>query len=229
MILTFLGMAVALSLLALPLVRRFSAQFGLVAAPRPDRWHTTPTPKIGGVGIFVAFTLTLLGYSIIFSTKIDYWPLLVGAVFSFLLGLIDDIKRLSPPAKLIGQIIAAAIIVFFGRNINFFSVEIVNIIFTVFWLIGITNAINLLDNMDGLAGGISFIAAGLLAFLFWQAGRNDLMMVAVILAGSIFGFLVFNFPPASIRFGSPSPGAESSSNPRIPFSAWYLSSTPSGR
>jgi UDP-GlcNAc:undecaprenyl-phosphate GlcNAc-1-phosphate transferase len=126
---------------------------------------------------------------------------LVGATLIFGLGLIDDFKQISPPAKLVGEIIAAAIVVFFGRNIDFFADDFINILVTFFWLVGITNAINLLDNMDGLAGGVSFIAACLLSYLFWKSGTTDLLVISLALAGGLLGFLVFNFPPASIFMG----------------------------
>lgn len=193
--------SLALSLILVTLIRKFAPRFGMVATPRPDRWHLKPTPKMGGVGIFLAFGLTILISVILDPTDQINWPLLAGAGLIFLIGVIDDLKQISPPTKLVGEIIAASIVVFFGRNIDFFPWDILNIPFTFLWLVGITNAINLLDNMDGLAGGVAFIAAALLSFLFWRSGTQDLLVISLVLTGSILGFLVFNFPPASIFMG----------------------------
>jgi UDP-GlcNAc:undecaprenyl-phosphate GlcNAc-1-phosphate transferase len=121
----------------------------------------------------------------------------------------DDIRELSPQAKLIGQILAATAVVFLGYTTDFFSpkieneivAQIPNIILTYIWIIGITNAINLLDNMDGLAGGISLVTAVFLSYFFWRVDNTSLLMISIALAGSVLGFLVFNFPPASIFMG----------------------------
>ena len=195
--------SIILSLILVPTVRRLSFRFGVVAAPRADRWHSKPTPKIGGVGIFLAFAISIAILNFINPNPLglQQWPLLTGTALIFILGVFDDFKQITPPAKLVGEIIAAAIIVFFGRNIDFFDNEFLNILVTFIWLVGITNAINLLDNMDGLAGGISFIAASLLSVLFWKSGNTDLLLISLALAGSTLGFLVFNFPPASIFMG----------------------------
>jgi UDP-GlcNAc:undecaprenyl-phosphate GlcNAc-1-phosphate transferase len=175
-----------------------------VDTPKDDRWHKKPTPKVGGVAIFIAFItafiITVLIVSPIPPINIQ-WALIAGSVITFLLGVLDDTKPLSPVAKLIGQILAAAIVVFFGRNLEFFDLEILNIIFTFGWLIGITNAINLLDNMDGLAGGIALIAALMLSLMFWQVKAFDLLLIALALGGATLGFLFFNFPPASVFMG----------------------------
>jgi UDP-GlcNAc:undecaprenyl-phosphate GlcNAc-1-phosphate transferase len=193
--------ALILSLASVQIVRRYSLQAGVVAAPRKDRWHSKPTPKIGGVGIFFAFAVVVSAFTITGRTQLSEWGLIAGATIMFALGLYDDFKQISPPAKLIVQILAAAIVVFFGRTIGFFPWELLNILFTFVWLVGITNAINLLDNMDGLAGGVSLIAAGLLSYLFWQIGMAELMFISMALSGVILGFLFFNFPPAKIFMG----------------------------
>ncbi len=169
--------------------------------PREDRWHRKPTPTLGGMGMFFAFLsgiLCLIPFNIQWS---QLRSLLFAAGVMFLLGIVDDFKRLSPPSKLVIQILAAAVVVFFGRVIHFFSWELANVFLTFFWIVGITNAINLLDNMDGLAGDISLIACGFLAYFFWTSGSIGLLLLALCLAGSILGFLIFNFPPAKIFMG----------------------------
>jgi UDP-GlcNAc:undecaprenyl-phosphate GlcNAc-1-phosphate transferase len=190
-----------ISLAIVPVIRHLSIRYVILATPRVDRWHSKSTPKIGGVGIFCAFGISLVVIYFFSPNQTYNWALFAGSGLIFILGLVDDLKQISPPAKLIGQIIAAAIVVFFGRNIDFFADDFLNILVTFLWLVGITNAINLLDNMDGLAGGVSFISAVLLSILFWRSGKQDLIIVSLSLAGGLLGFLIFNFPPASIFMG----------------------------
>ena len=204
------GAALISSMLFVPLVREFCFRIGKVAKPREDRWHKKPTPTLGGIGIFLGF---LVGVAVSFSISGEWDALhggvLVGALIMFLLGLYDDFKRISPPAKLVGQFLAAAVVISLGYTTHFFTpriedaivAQIPNILVTFFWLVGITNAINLLDNMDGLAGGIALITAAILSYFFWDAADFGLLLIAMALAGGILGFLVFNFPPASIFMG----------------------------
>jgi UDP-GlcNAc:undecaprenyl-phosphate GlcNAc-1-phosphate transferase len=213
-----------ISLSLIPVIRKINLRYGKVAIPREDRWHQTPTPSLGGIGIFIAFVITLIfvGLFLILKTSgnsprfvIDEaipefrWSFLVGSLIIFLLGLYDDLKHISPQAKLVGQIIAAVVVVGLGYTTNFFTpkldnqivAQLPNILLTVIWLVGITNAINLLDNMDGLAGGISLITSLILSYFFWKAGDFSLLFVSMALAGSLLGFLIYNFPPASIFMG----------------------------
>lgn len=197
-----LPLALLLSVLLVPLVRRLSFRVGRVAQPRKDRWHSTPTPTLGGVGMFLAFLPTVLTVAVL-SGQLAHlrWSLLVSAVLMFAWGLYDDFKRITPPAKLVGQILAASLVIFFGDWIHFFPWEIANIGLTFVWLVGITNAINLLDNMDGLAGGVALIAAAVLTYFLWRADSQALLIISLALVGSILGFLIFNFPPAKIFMG----------------------------
>jgi UDP-GlcNAc:undecaprenyl-phosphate GlcNAc-1-phosphate transferase len=204
---TFLPFILALifSLLLVPAVRWYSLRIGKIATPRSDRWNRRATPTLGGIGMFASLVISLF---IIWLTNtdhhilIDRWSILLGIVIMFLIGLYDDFRTISPPIKLIFQIVAATLVIFFGGNtINFFRWPIANIILTFFWLVGLTNAINLMDNMDGLAGGVSLIASGFLSVFFWKTGYPELLVLSLALAGSIIGFLVFNFPPAKIFMG----------------------------
>lgn len=192
--------AFVVSVIAVPIVREVSLRVGGVADPRADRWHKRPTPIFGGVGIFTGFAVAVLVGG---GGNPLHWGLLLGAVLMFGLGLYDDIRPLKPHIKMAGQILGAAIVVFSGYTTNFFGSELLNVLITVIWLVGITNAINLLDNMDGLAGGISFIVTLFLNYFFWSGGGNDaqLLMLSLALSGGILGFLVYNFPPASIFMG----------------------------
>jgi UDP-GlcNAc:undecaprenyl-phosphate GlcNAc-1-phosphate transferase len=195
-----------LSLAFVPLVRRLCFRVGRVAQPRKDRWHNQPTPNLGGLGMFGAYAFAV-GIGLLLSAGYNgqleaRWSLLAGSVIMFVLGLYDDFKRITPPVKLAGQLLAAIIVIFFGDNtIDFFPWPIANIILTFFWLIGITNAVNLLDNMDGLAGGVSCIAAGVLSYFFWRGNYTFLLTLSLSLVGGTLGFLMFNFPPAKIFMG----------------------------
>ena len=210
MVLLTFGVALGLSLLLVPIVRQVSMRLGYVAKPREDRWHRQPTPILGGVGIFTAFLLSLL-VTLLLSGAWNQvrWGVLAGSGLIFLFGLYDVVKHISPPAKLAGQILAAAVVVSQGYTSNFFTpripnhiiAQIPNIVLTFIWLVGITNAINLLDNMDGLAGGIALITSGILSIFFWKTGNPGLLAISMALAGSVLGFLFFNFPPASIFMG----------------------------
>lgn len=207
-------LAFLLNLLFIPLIRRVSFRLGRVAQPRPDRWHRQPTPTLGGVGIFAAFVCCLVVARLFAQADLakgvwDDWGFLIGAALLFLLGLYDEFRPISPAAKLTGQIIAATLVILLGYISTFFSpkianellAQIPNILLTYLWLVGITNAINLLDNMDGLAGGIAFITSVMLSYIFWRSGNLSLLWVSLALAGSLLGFLVFNFPPAKIFMG----------------------------
>lgn len=204
------GLSILISLLLIPLIRRGSLRRSYVARPREDRWHRAPTPVLGGVGIFAAFILSLLILSLIYGQRAEIrWGLLAGSGLMFLLGVYDDLRPITPPAKLLGQILAATLVVFLGYTTNFFTpripdnivAQIPNILLTYLWLVGISNAINLLDNMDGLAGGLALITAAILSFFFWQVDNTGLLLISLALGGSVLGFLVFNFPPASIFMG----------------------------
>ncbi len=208
--------SLAFSLILVPIVRQISIKRGFLSQPRGDRWHQKATPSFGGVAIFTAFMLTIaitsLGlrfFQIGGGGLHIQWNMLLGSVIIFALGLYDDIRELTPPAKLVVQILAAAIIIYEGFYTQFFTprfdnvlvAQILNILLTFVWVIGITNAMNLLDNMDGLAGGIALITALVLSLIFFNIQDIELLVVALTLAGSVSGFLVFNFPPAKIFMG----------------------------
>lgn len=152
--------------------------------------------------MFIAFAGSVIIFGVANSSIQSWpWPILLASIIMFGLGIFDDIKPIAPPPKFIIQLIAAGIVIYFSDFIHFFPWPIANIVLTFLWLVGITNAINLLDNMDGLAGGVSMIAAGILSYYFWQEGSHSLLIVSLSLAGAIFGFLLFNFPPAKIFMG----------------------------
>ena len=198
------------SILLTPLVRRFSIKFGYVAKPREDRWHKKATGLLGGVSIFVS---VLLAWQVVALASGGYMdlvrpllPVIMGATAIFATGLIDDIFDLNPQYKLIFQVVIASALVFFGFQVNWFDARTANIVVSIFWIVGITNAFNLLDNMDGLSAGIAFIAGFFLFLwlgLFPEAGflssPSRLLLSAFL--GSLLGFLIYNFNPASIFMG----------------------------
>ena len=203
-------LAALLGLGLIPVVRQLSHRLGKDVKPREDRWHKKSTATLGGIGIFSAFILSLLVSAAVRSGWDTIpWGLLLGSAVIFVFGLYDDFRPLSPPAKLVGQLLAATVVVSLGYTTNFFTprlanpllAQLPNLALTYFWLIGIANAVNLLDNMDGLAGGIALITALFLSFFFWQSGNQGLLAISLALAGGVLAFLVFNFPPASIFMG----------------------------
>jgi UDP-GlcNAc:undecaprenyl-phosphate GlcNAc-1-phosphate transferase len=119
----------------------------------------------------------------------------------FVVGIYDDLRKINPATKLIGQIISAATAIFFGYSLHFFTWQPLDALLTALWIVGLTNALNLLDNMDGLAGGVALIAALYLAFLFNQNGDTQHAVLALALAGAVAGFLLYNFYPASVFMG----------------------------
>ncbi len=202
--------ALLLGVVLTPLASQLGRRWGKVALPRQDRWHQKPTPVLGGSAIFFAFFISLILRGFLAPAEADQlFDILVICTVIFLLGLYDDFRQLSPQAKLVGQILAATLAISLGYTTEFFSprienpviAQLPNILLTYFWLVGITNAINLLDNMDGLAGGICLITAIILSFFFWQSGDQVLLAVSLSIAGSVLAFLFFNFPPASIFMG----------------------------
>ena len=179
-------------------VRWVARKYDLVAKPKSDRWHKKPTAMYGGVAIFLT---TLLMYAAFIPKTKESLVILGGSSFLFIVGLLDDILNIRPYQKLIGQLIGATVIIGFGLTLPLTGYAIIDIWLTVFWLIGITNAINLLDNMDGLAAGISAIAAFSLAIGFGSGENLSELLLISAFVGALIGFLVFNFNPASVFMG----------------------------
>ena len=192
------GSAFLVTLLCVPLVQRLATRWGCTALPRKERWHTRPTPTIGGLAIFLGFVPPVLLLSPNLSSLL---PFFIIATQMFVVGIYDDVRRINPATKLIGQIIGAATAIFFGYSLHFFTWAPLDALLTAIWIVGLTNSLNLLDNMDGLAGGIALIAALYLGFLFTYQGDTQHVVLALALAGALGGFLCHNFHPASIFMG----------------------------
>lgn len=195
----FVGsVAAVISIICTIAVRATAIRHDLVAKPKSDRWHKRPTAMLGGVAIFLATAIT---YFFLVPPTRQSLVVFGAATLLFGIGLVDDILNVRPYQKLIGQLIGAGTLVLSGLKLPLTGFEIVDIWITVFWVIGITNAINLLDNMDGLAAGISAIASISLAFNFAANGLTNELLLTSALIGALVGFLFFNFNPASIFMG----------------------------
>ena len=181
-----------------PLIRVLATRYGYVSRPIEDRWHRTPTALLGGVAIFLAYMLPL---SFFLMVQPDLWVLLLGAGLIFAVGLIDDCIHLKPYSKLVGQIVASCVLIANGMLLAPSTLPILGVFLTLMWIVGVTNAFNLLDNMDGLSAGTACIGA-LCLFLAGTITGNSLMtMAAAALCGATLGFLWFNFHPARIFMG----------------------------
>ncbi|MBI4610215.1 MAG: undecaprenyl/decaprenyl-phosphate alpha-N-acetylglucosaminyl 1-phosphate transferase, partial [Candidatus Rokubacteria bacterium] len=189
-----LGLSFGLTLVC----ERVARRVGLVAAPREDRWHGAPVPLLGGVAIVCA---TLVPLALSGAGTRDLLVLSLAALSMAAVGLADDIYSLKPQIKLAAQIIVAAALLYSGFLLQVSRVPLLDVFITLVWIVGITNAFNLLDNMDGLAAGVAAIAAGFSLLLsFWDFDSKGALASAVFL-GACLGFLVRNFPPARIFMG----------------------------
>jgi len=190
--------SLALALALTPVMRAISRRLGFVARPTSDRWHKKPTAMMGGVAIWLAVIVTYL--SLVPHSR-QGWVVVGASSFLFLVGVTDDILHIKPYQKLIGQVMGAAIAVNYGLSLPWTRSFSVNMVITIFWLIGITNAINLLDNMDGLATGIAAIASGFLTLSFVANNQPTEALMMAVFAAALLGFLVYNSHPASIFLG----------------------------
>jgi UDP-GlcNAc:undecaprenyl-phosphate GlcNAc-1-phosphate transferase len=192
------AVSLALALALTPAIRVLVRRLGLVAKPKTDRWHKKPTAMMGGVAIWLAVVTT---YLLFLPHTPQTWVIVTVSTFLFFVGLLDDLIHTKPYQKLIGQIVGAAAIVNYGLTLPWTRSVSVNMIITIFWLIGITNAVNLLDNMDGLATGIAAIASVFLTVNFLASNQPIEAMIMAVFAAALLGFLVYNSYPASIFMG----------------------------
>ncbi len=193
-------------LLITPLVRAIALRVGAVDMPSGRKVHTKPIPLLGGVGIFVGFLgAMLLTQPLSRQTA----GLLIGAAIIVIAGVVDDIFDLKPRTKLAAQIVAAVVVCLFGIRVEaithpfggVLNLSWLSIPATVLWIIGVTNAINLIDGLDGLAAGTAVIGAVTMAVVAGMEGRVLIAGFALILAAAVLGFLPYNFSPAKIFMG----------------------------
>jgi UDP-GlcNAc:undecaprenyl-phosphate GlcNAc-1-phosphate transferase len=224
-----LAVALGTTLLLTPVVRIVAIRFGAVVSPSSDarHVHTRPTPTLGGAAMFVGFLAAMavashMGqFREMFADNSEPVGLLLGAGVMFVTGALDDLIEVSPPAKLAGQVLAASVLWMFGVSMfyfrtpfNLFHTGVVVLspdlqpLITALWVVLMTNAVNLIDGLDGLAAGIVAIAGGAL-FLFadrlfkagYLDGGNIAPLVAIIAVGVCIGFLPYNWHPSKIIMG----------------------------
>jgi len=212
-----LGFSAALvsSLICVPIVAKYALKAGLFDAPGERKIHKSPIPRLGGIAIFFSFILALgvvgaMGHSpTLFLLGKGNLGLIAGGTMIFLLGLLDDLLNLSPYVKLAGQFLAAFVAFGMGVSIEAFDLpgslllvlNAMSLPVTLLWMVGISNAVNFIDGVDGLAGGVGMFAAMTLAVVAIFTGQPQVALLALILCASILGFLVYNTHPARIFMG----------------------------
>lgn len=193
-------LAFLLSWRATPVAREAALRFGIV--DRPDgrlKNHVEPVPYLGGVSIFISFLVSL---ALVFEFERQVLGLLLGGSIVVLLGLVDDFGVLTPAVKFLGQVLAASCLVKSGIQVDLeFLPGPVNIILTVIWLVGVTNAFNILDVMDGLSAGVAIIASIFLLAVSVINQHGSIAIITAALAGSLCGFIRYNYHPARIFMG----------------------------
>ena len=220
----FIGVIAALvTFVSTPFVVRFATRMNWVVEPDERRVHKVPTPDVGGIAMFLGFIVALaiawkMGrFSPVFDNNSEPLGVLLAAIVIFATGLVDDIREISSPAKVTGTVIAGLVLVYFGATMFYFRVPFLDVfvlsndwipLITILWLMGMIQAINLIDGLDGLAAGIVAIAAA--SFFLYSRRLDDLgalaqpnmgPLIAIIALGVCLGFLPHNFNPAKIFMG----------------------------
>ncbi len=199
--LTFLS-AFLVATLIMPLAKAASFRWGIVAQPSSDRPHQKPTALLGGVAVLAGFVVAIGLVGVLTGLPPHSIPWLTGfAVAMCVVGLLDDIVDLRPRHKLMLELAAIFVLVWWGPQLDFFPYKAVNIALTIFWLVTATNAFNLIDGIDGLAAGVGIVAALSIATVAGLHQHSGTMIAALSIAGALAGFMVFNFPPASVFMG----------------------------
>ena len=200
-----------ISFMITPLVKKLAIKVNAIDIPKDERRvHNKPIPVMGGLAIYMAFVLGTILYNGILTTS--QIGIIIGATIILIGGIIDDIKDLSPKYKVLIQVMAAICLLISGVRISFvtnpfrefypyLSIGWINIPVTIIWIVGVTNAFNLIDGLDGLAAGIAFISSVTLMIVSLLNGRLEAAFLTAVLSGAILGFLPYNFNPASIFMG----------------------------
>jgi UDP-GlcNAc:undecaprenyl-phosphate GlcNAc-1-phosphate transferase len=220
----FIGLIAALvTFVSTPFVVKLATRMNWVVEPDERRVHKVPTPDVGGIAMFMGFVVALaiawkMGrFSPVFNNNSEPLGVLLAAVVIFATGLVDDIREISSPAKVTGTVIAGLVLVYFGATMFYFRVPFLDVfvlsndwipLITILWLMGMSQAVNLIDGLDGLAAGIVAIAAA--SFFLYSRRLDDLgalaqpnmgPLIAIIALGVCLGFLPHNFNPAKIFMG----------------------------
>ncbi|TYR80140.1 undecaprenyl/decaprenyl-phosphate alpha-N-acetylglucosaminyl 1-phosphate transferase [Priestia megaterium] len=195
------------SILITPLVKKLAFKIGATDKPNQRKVHQKIMPRLGGLAIFISF---LVGYFILQPTSEYALPIVIGSLIIVITGVLDDMIELSAKIKLAGQLVAALIVVVYGGvQIDFINLPfdgrlefgILSIPITILWIVGITNAINLIDGLDGLAAGVSSIVLITISGMAIMMGNMFVTSMGFIVLGSTLGFLIYNFHPAKIFMG----------------------------
>ena len=212
----FFLISAGFSFVLTPFIRSFAKWANVYDLPSARKIHKKPVPPLGGVAIFIAFNLTIiigviLNDSYLNSSLFSRWQaLLLCQIIILALGVADDVLHLQPGVKFLIQIFVGVLVFVFGFGIsvisnpftgNIIHLGILSIPLTVIWLVGITNALNLVDGLDGLASGIAFIVCMTIGAIAYMNENSGIVFIALSLAGSIIGFLRYNFYPAKIFLG----------------------------
>ena len=184
-------------LLLTPLVIRLARWQKWVSYPREDRWHGRPTALMGGIAIYGAVTIGLFAAL----PPSDVWAVWSGATLMFVVGAVDDLSRIQPAAKLATQVVATGLLLYVGYAFGAHWPLWLSLPVTLLWVVGITNAVNLLDNMDGLSAGVAGIAALVMAVFAALTGSSTAVGLGCAVGGAALGFLAFNYKPARIFMG----------------------------
>lgn len=198
--------AFLIAYLSMPVVIKAAYKIGAIDRPEQRKVHNANMPRLGGMAIFLAFIFPMV---IMQKYSGPYLGIILGAAIVFLTGLLDDIFQLSAGVKLIGQSLAAAVAIYFGVMVQFLTnpfdgllaLGYFSIPLTFIWIVGISNAINLIDGLDGLAAGVSAIAAVTMGVVSLLQGQTEVALVAFLLLAAILGFLPYNFNPARTFMG----------------------------
>jgi len=190
-------------LLIIPFFIRLARRLDFLDYPSALKIHATPTPLLGGLAVFAGFVVAVLAGVTLFAPALgeDLVGILVGGALVVGLGLVDDKRGLSPSHKLAGQIVAAILFLILSSNARILTGSNWDILVLVFWIVGLMNAVNFLDAMDGLCGGISFISASAFLAIAMLSGQMTSALVALALMGGLLGFLRYNWSPAKIFLG----------------------------
>lgn len=192
-----------------PLFIKIAFKYGIVDQPGPRRVNQKPIPRLGGPAIFAGF---MIGFLIMTGLSSVSLPVIIGGCGILILGVFDDIKGVSAIIKLWTQILIATVVYIFGIRIDYitspfgstdilFLPKILSFVFTILWIVGITNTLNLIDGLDGLAAGVTCIASLTLFLVAVQKGQSDSALLSVCIAGAASGFLRWNFHPAKTFMG----------------------------
>ncbi|MBZ4688243.1 MAG: UDP-GlcNAc:undecaprenyl-phosphate/decaprenyl-phosphate GlcNAc-phosphate transferase [Clostridia bacterium] len=205
-------MACLVAYLITPKVILLAKKIGAIDQPDERKVHQKVMPRLGGLAIYLSFVVAVVAF-----VTVSRWitGLILGSTLVVMIGIADDTRGLPPKIKLLGQIMAALVAVYFGIRVHFVTNPFVDLIpfddviplgkmvipFTILWIVGVTNAVNLVDGLDGLAAGISAIASLTMGIVAMLEGQGEVAVLAFLLFASIIGFLKYNFHPAKVFMG----------------------------